>query len=258
MIINQLDISSLTWRVFLRHLAVYKKNWKVSASFNFIEPLLYLSALGIGLGAYVAPIEGLPYINYLAPGLIASSAMFATCYECTYGTFIRIEFQKTYHAIISTPASIDDVIVGDMFYGAFKSVLYGTIILIVLFILGLVTSPWALLVPVAMFFSGLLFAELSMCWTGLVPNIDSFNYFFSLIITPLFLFSGVFFPLSGMPVIIQKLAWFSPLFHIVNLTRGLVLGKIEEQLLVDLTWVVVFIFIFSLFSVSLVRKLVIK
>ena len=100
----------LTWRVFLRNLTVYRKTWLVSLSFNFVEPLLYLSALGIGLGAYVQPINGVPYLNYLAPGLVASSAVFATSYECTYGSFIRMEFQKTYYAIISTPANVEDVI----------------------------------------------------------------------------------------------------------------------------------------------------
>ncbi|MCL6635757.1 MAG: ABC transporter permease, partial [Peptococcaceae bacterium] len=84
------DLSPLVWRVLKRHLLVFLKTWKINLSFNFFEPLLYLAALGFGLGAYVQPMEGVPYLNYLAPGLIASSAMFATAYECTYGTFIRL------------------------------------------------------------------------------------------------------------------------------------------------------------------------
>jgi lipooligosaccharide transport system permease protein len=252
------DLSPLVWRVFQRNLLVYRKTWKVSLSFNFFEPLLYLGALGFGLGAYVQQMEGVPYLNYLAPGLLASSAMFATTYECTYGSFVRMAYQKTYHAMLATPASIEDVVAGELIYGAFKSVLYGTVILLVVAALGLVASPWALLVPPVLAVSGLLFGALSMIWTGLVPNMDSFNYFFSLIITPLFLFSGVFFPLAGMPTFVQQAAWISPLYHVVNLTRDLVMGNPGVHLIGDLVWLLVAVIVVLPAPVFLVRRLVIK
>jgi lipooligosaccharide transport system permease protein len=252
------DISPLVWKVLQRHLAVYRKTWKVSMSLNFIEPLLYLSALGLGLGAYVQPIEGMPYLGYLAPGLIASSAMFATSYECTYGTFIRMDFQKTFHAIIATPASIDDVIMGEVLFGTFKSLLYGSTILLVVFGLKLVSSPWVLLIPVVLALSGLFFAVLAMTWTGLVPNINSFNYFFSLIITPLFLFSGVFFPLTGMPALMQQVAWFSPLYHVVKLTRGLAAGDAVWLLAGDFIWLLAATVILLPAPLFLLRRLTIK
>lgn len=252
------DLSILVWRVFKRHFTVFRKTWKVNLSFNFFEPLFYLGALGFGLGAYVQPMEGVPYLNYLAPGLIASSAMFATAYECTYGTFIRMEFQKTYHAIIATPAGIDDVVMADMLFGAFKAVLYGAVILLVVSVLGLVTSPWALLIPPVLGLSGLLFAAIAMTWTGLVPNIDSFNYFFSLIITPLFLFSGVFFPLTGMPPAVQKIAWISPLYHLVNLTRSLAIGNTSILLVGDVIWLLVATLLIMPVPIFLLRRLVIK
>jgi lipooligosaccharide transport system permease protein len=252
------DLSPLVWRVFQRNLLVYRKTWKVSLSFNFFEPLLYLGALGFGLGAYVQQMEGVPYLNYLAPGLLASSAMFATTYECTYGSFVRMAYQKTYHAMLATPASIEDVVAGELIYGAFKSVLYGTVILLVVAALGLVASPWALLVPPVLAVSGLLFGALSMIWTGLVPNMDSFNYFFSLIITPLFLFSGVFFPLAGMPAFVQQAAWISPLYHVVNLTRDLVMGNPGVHLIGDLVWLLVAVIVVLPAPVFLVRRLVIK
>ncbi|NPV73783.1 MAG: ABC transporter permease [Pelotomaculum sp.] len=251
-------LSKLVWQVFKRNFMVYRKTWRVSISFNFFEPLFYLGALGFGLGAYVQPMEGIPYLNYLAPGLIASSAMFATSYECTYGIFIRLEFQKIYQAIIATPAGIEDVVAGDMLFGAFKAVLYGTVILLVVASVGLVSSPWALLVPPLMAISGLLFAAISMTWTGLVPNIDSFNYFFSLIMTPLFLFSGVFFPLTGMPGYVQKMAWISPLYHVVNLTRGLVTGNLSPALLGDFLWILISTVLLIPVPVILLRRLVIK
>jgi lipooligosaccharide transport system permease protein len=227
-------------------------------SFNFAEPLLYLTAMGVGLGAYVQPMEGLPYLNYLAPGLIASSAMFATMYECTYGTFIRMEYQKTFQAMLATPLSIDDVIMGEILYGAFKSALYGTVILLVIWLLGLVASPWALLVPFILIAAGFVFALMSLLWTGLVPNIDNFNYYFSLVMTPLFLFSGVFFPLSGLPEMVREIVMYSPLYYVVHLTRSLVLGQVQWSLLLDFVKLLAGIAILFPFSLFLMRRLVIK
>ena len=252
------DLSPLAWTVFRRHLVVFGRSWKVNLSFNFFEPLLYLVAMGVGLGYYVLPMEGLPYLNYLAPGLVASSAMFATAYECTYGTFVRMEFQKTFQAMVATPVSIDDVIAGELLYGTFKSVVYGSVIIVVIALLGLVESPLVFLVPPVMALGGLLFGSLSLIWTGLVPHIDSFNYFFSLFITPLFLFSGVFFPVSGLPSFMKTVAWFSPLYHLVNLTRGLVLGEAGPQLAGDFLWLLVVSALLLPFPFALVRRLVIR
>ena len=254
----QIDVSPLVWRVFKRHLIVFSRNWKVNITFNFIEPFLYLIALGIGLGAYVQPIEGLPYLKYLAPGLVVSSAMFAASYECTYGTFVRMEFQKTFQAMVTTPISIDDVIAGEIIYGAFKSTLYGIIFLLVTLVLGLVASPWVFLMPFLLALAGLFFAIISIIWTGLVPRIESFNYFFTLIMTPVFLFSGIFFPLSGLPQFIQKIAWFNPLFHVTNLSRGLILGPLGQGLWLDLLWLLVFTILLFPLPIYLMRRLVIK
>ncbi|MDI6711582.1 MAG: ABC transporter permease [Bacillota bacterium] len=247
-----------TWAVFRRHLVVFRRNWKVNLTFNFIEPLLYLTALGMGLGAYVQRIEGMSYLQFLAPGLIASSAMFATTYENTYGTFIRMEYQKTFQAMVATPVGMDDVTVGEILYGTFKSVLYGTVILLVIFLLGLVQSPWALLVPPVLAAAGLLFGILAMVWVGLVPNIDNFNYFWSLVITPLFLFSGVFFPLTDLPPAVQALAWASPLYHVVNLTRGLVLGQVGPHLAGDFAWLLLVAVVLTPLPLYLMRRLVVR
>ncbi|MBU4532305.1 MAG: ABC transporter permease [Eubacteriales bacterium] len=254
----RMDISARVFKVFRRHLTVYRRSWKVSLSFNFFEPLLYLAALGYGLGVYVQAIEGLTYIQFIAPALIASSAMFSSAYECTYGTYIRMEFQKTFQAMVATPVSMDEVSLGEILWGSYKSFLYGSVILFVILVLGLVASPWALLVPVVLLVSGLLFAAMSMIWIGLIPNIDSFNYYFSLVITPLFLFSGVFFPLSGLPAIVQSLAWASPLFHVVNLTRGLVLGDVGVHLVWDFLWLVVVAAVLIPIAIHLMRRLVIR
>ncbi|MBE0467176.1 MAG: ABC transporter permease [Candidatus Desulforudis sp.] len=254
----RMDLSPLSVRVFQRHLTVFARTWKTSVALNFFEPLLYLLALGVGLGVYVRPMEGLPYLNYLAPGLVAASAMFATTYECTYGTFVRFKYQKTFQAMVATPLSMDDVVLGEVLWGVFKSMLYGTIILFVIFVLGLVPSAWALLIPLVMVLGGFQFALLSMLWTGLVPNIDSFHYFFSLIITPLFLFSGVFFPLADLHPAVQTLAWCSPLYHIVVLTRALATGDIAPFLLYNVLWLIAVSALLFPFAAHLMRRLVIR
>lgn len=252
------DISPLVWQVFRRNLTVYRRTWMISMSFNFIEPLLYLAAMGVGLGSYVRPMEGMPYLDFLAPGLTVSSAMFAAAYECTYGSFVRMEFQKIYDAIIATPASAGDVVMGDLLWGAFKSLLYGTVILFVIFALGLVQSPWALLVPPVLLLAGLTFAAMSMAWVGLVPNIDSFNYYFSLVVTPLFLLSGVFFPVGDLAPSIRAVAWISPLYHAVQVTRGLVTGDVGSHLLASVIWLVVAALVTVPLALYLMKRILVK
>lgn len=215
----------LVFKVFRRNLKVFLKTWKANLMFNFLEPVLYLWAMGFGLGVYVEKIQGLSYLNFLAPGLIASSAMFSTAYEMTYDSFTRMSFQKTFHAMVATPVSMDDVVMGEIIYGTFKGVLYGMVFLLVNLLFGLVKSPLALLVPVPLILMALTFSILSLIWTSLAPNYDSFGYFFTIIISPMFLFSGIFFPVENLPAAVKFLPRLTPLYHAVVAIRGLVLGN---------------------------------
>jgi len=214
--------------------------------------------MGWGLGSFVGEINGLSYIQFIAPGMIASSAMWSSSSECTYDSYVRLHYQKTYHAIVATPVQIDEVVVGDMLTGVFKSVLYGSVILLVITLLGLVPSLWALAVPLVLVLCGFVFAELGMVWTGLVPGIDSFSYFFTILITPMFLFSGVFFPLEALPETVRILAWFLPLYHIVILLRSLVLGVVTPALLLHAAWLIVFIVALFPLPLYLMRRRMVK
>ena len=245
-------------RVFNRNMAVFKKTWKTNIAFNFIEPLLYLGAMGMGLGSFVGAINGVSYMQFIAPGMIASSAMWAAASECTYDSYVRMNHEKIYHAIVVTPINIMEVVTGELLTGTMKSVLYGTVILFVITALGLVASPFALLVPLVCFFCGIIFSELGMIWTGIVAKIDSFSYFFTLIVTPMFLFSGVFFPLSALPSFVQTVAWFLPLYHIVVLLRSLVLGQITLILLGHALWLLVFAVLLFPIPLLLMKKRLIK
>lgn len=212
------------FRVWQRHWLVYTKLYKTSFALNFAEPAFYLVAMGFGLGAFVQDINGQSYIKYIAPGIVASSSVFAAVYECTYGTYIRMTFQKTFDAILATPVNLDDLVMGELIWGATKSVIFGASITIVITLFGLVDSPLILLTIPFIFLGGLIFAELSVIFCAIVPGIDSFSYFYTLFMTPLFLFSGIFFPLDTMPRIVSDLASLTPLYHLVNVCRAFAAG----------------------------------
>jgi lipooligosaccharide transport system permease protein len=245
------------FRVWQRNFTVYTKLYKSSLALNFVEPVLYLAALGLGLGAFVKEINGLPYINFIAPGIIASSAMFAAAYECTYGTYVRMFYQKTFDAILATPVNVDDLIAGELIWGATKSMLYGTIIIAVISAFGLVKSAMVLAVIPVLFFSGLIFAEISMIFVAIVPGIDSFNYFYTLFMTPMFLFSGIFFPIDTLPPLVSKIAFFTPLYHLVNVCRSAALGLLQSNLW-DIAWLVIVAIILAPYPFRLMRKRLIQ
>lgn len=245
------------FRVWQRNFTVYTKLYKSSLALNFVEPALYLVALGLGLGAFVKEINGVPYINFIAPGIIASSSMFAAVYECTYGTYVRMTFQKTFDAILATPVNLYDLVAGELMWGATKSVIYGTIIMIVISLFGLVDSGFIILIIPVLFISGLIFAEVSVIAAATVPGIDTFNYFYTLLLTPMFLFSGIFFPLDNLPPLVMKIAFFTPLYHLVNVCRSFSGGKIPGGL-PDVAWLFVAAAILAPYPFRLMKRRIVK
>ena len=245
-------------RVWQRNRDVFFKLWHSEAPGFLAEPIIILLAMGLGLGAYVGMVEGQKYIEFIAPGIIASYAMFSASFECTYGSFVRMEYQKTYDAIIATPLNVEDVVAGEIFWGATRSLMTGTVILVIAAAFQLVPSPWAALIPILSFLQGIMFASIAILFTSIVPAIYSFNYYFTLFITPMFFFSGVFFPLSSFPEIVQTLSWVAPLTPAVRLTRALVNGEFHLNLLWALALIIVLAVLF--FSISLVtmrRRLIV-
>jgi len=237
-------------RVWQRNRDVFFRLWHSEAPGFVAEPIIILLAMGLGLGAYVGLVDGQEYIEFIAPGIIASYAMFSASFECTYGTFVRMEYQKTYDAIIATPLSVEDVTAGEIFWGATRSLMTGTIILAIAAAFQLVHSPWALFIPPLSFLEGVLFASIAVLFTSIVPAIYSFNYYFTLFITPMFFFSGVFFPLSSFPEIVRTLSWIVPLTPVVHLTRALINGEFQLDLLWALALIIFLTVLF--FSISLV------
>jgi len=209
-------------RVWQRNRDVFFKLWHTEVPGFFAEPILILLAMGVGLGTYV--VLGGSYLEFIAPGILAAYAMFSSASECTYGSFVRMKYQRTFEAIITTPVNMEDVVAGEIFWGATRSLLTTLAILIVIAAFGLVHSPWALLtIPISML-AGLMFSSIALVVTSVAPTIYTFNYFFTLFITPMFFFSGVFFPLDAFSPTVQKLCWISPLTPVANLSRALVSG----------------------------------
>ncbi len=256
------------WKVWRRNFDVFLKTWRVNFLPSLLEPILYLAAFGFGLGVLVTgAVEGGSYIQFIGSGLVAIAVMYGAFFECTYASFVRMYFQKTFDAIIATPVSVEEVIAGELLWGATRATINASIVLVVVAAFGLVSSLWALLVPVLAFLGGLLFAALAMCFTAIAPDIDFFNFPTFLFITPMFLLSGTFFPLSLVPVPLQTIAFGAlPLTHIVSLTRKLVSGRTETLmglspdliLGLNVLWIVVVTLVFFVLAIILMKKRLIK
>ena len=207
-----------------RNARVFSKLWKGSLAPQFIDPLFYLMAMGYGLGTYIASINGVPYKDFIAPGLVASAAMWSASFECTYNVYIRMREYHLYDAVLSTPVEVQDLVAGDLIWSSVRAVIYSTVFLLVVTAFGLIDSWWALTIPLAIVIGGLCFSTLAYTFTALIPRIDLYSYYFTLGITPMFLFSGIFFPFNKLPGWVEVAAWFTPLYHLVEVTRGLATG----------------------------------
>ncbi len=183
--------------------------------------------------------------------------MFASVYECTYGTYVRMTFQKTFDAILATPLTINDLVAGELLWGATKSIVFGTVIILVISLFGLVASPLILGVIPMLFISGLIFSEISLIFVARVPGIDSFNYFYTLFMTPMFLFSGIFFPIDSLPPLVAKIAFLTPLYHLVNICRAFALGEFTV-VAADIVWLFAVAALLAVYPFRFMRKRIIK
>mgnify|MGYP001202574052 CR=1 FL=1 len=248
----------LSWSclsVWRRNWDVFFKTYQVNFLPPFIEPILYLLAIGFGLGIFVGEIEGIPYVQFIAPALLAISMMNAAFFECTYSSYVRMYYQKTFDAMIATPLSLDDVITGELLWGATRSFIYSTVMLAVLIVFGVVDLPASLLIIPFSFLAGLLFACIAMCFTAITPGIDALNYPSFLFITPMFLFSGTFFPLTVLPETVQVLAVaILPLTQLVIITRSLTLSTLSPLFFYSLIWIIVVTAVFFVVAIRLMRR----
>ena len=242
------------FRVWQRNRDIFFRLWHSEGPASIGEPIILLLAFGMGMGAFIGPVEGQQYISFLAPGVIAAYAMFSATFECTYASYIRMEHQHTYDAILATPLNAEDITAGEIFWGATRALMTGFIVLVIAAAFRLVPSPWAVLVPLVALLEGDMFASISLFLTSIIPSIYSFNYFFTLFISPMFFLAGVFFPLSSFPEILEKLGRFVPLTPAVHLNRALFQGDFGPDNLLALGIMVFYTVVFFALTLVTMRR----
>jgi lipooligosaccharide transport system permease protein len=216
--------------VWRRNVLVWRKLALPSMLGNLGEPLIYMLGLGYGLGSLLPDFTGMPYIVFIASGMACSSTMNSATFETLYSSFSRMHVQKTWDAILNAPMSLDDVVLGELAWAVTKAFLSGTAILVVSAALGLVDSPLALAILLALPLIGLTFGALGLVVTAVSPSYDFFMYYFTLFITPMTILCGVFFPIEQLPGFLQAAAQALPLTHAVQLVRPLFLGELPQQI----------------------------
>jgi len=223
--------------VWRRNATIYRRTWMWNILPNFFEPVFYLLSIGIGVGAYITEMGGTSYMEFLAPGLVCVAAMNGASFEVTYNVFVRLEYQKAYDAMLTTPVEPDDVLAGEVLWAVTRACIYGGCFFIVIAAVGLAPLPSALLVLPVIPLAGLLFAAIGIAFSLRISNIDLFSFYFTLFLTPLFLFSDVFFPLQDR--LSEGWLWVAeilPLLHPVRLARAAFQGEASLILLWDLAY----------------------
>jgi lipooligosaccharide transport system permease protein len=256
------DLSRRFVRVWQRNFVVYRKTWKIGFIPPLLEPFFYLAAFGVGLGVMVGRVnyagENIPYTTFIAPALIAVNIMQSSFFETTFASFVRMFYQKTFDGMLATPLSVDEVITGELLWGATKSTIGTFLMMLVISAFGLLHYPGALLLLPIAFLGGLAFACAGMICTSIVPTIEVFNLPIFLFITPMFLFGGTFFPLANLPAWAQVVAYTLPLTHLVELCRGVALGGFRTELIYSLLYLSLWIAVFFPLAIVLMRRRLIK
>jgi len=258
--------ASLSWRllrVWRRDWLVTRRSWLIGFLTPLLEPVLYIASLGFGFRLLIPEIQyegqSLTYVVFMAPAIIATNIMYTAFMENSFSSFVRMYYQKTYDAIMATPLSVDEIIAGEIVWGATKSLMTATIMTAVLSVCGLVHYPTGLgIIPLA-FLGGLLFGCIGMIFTGVVQSIEMFNLPIFLFITPMYLFSGTFFPLENLPDWARLIAWILPLTHLVTLARNLCLGTITLfQILIHGAYLIITIALLFPVALKVMRRRLIK
>jgi lipooligosaccharide transport system permease protein len=250
---------SLRWiAVWQRNLLVWKKLALASVLGNIADPLLYMVALGYGIGAFVPEVGGMKYIAFIGTGMVCQSAMFTSSFEAMYSAFSRMHVQRTWEAIINAPLSLDDVMLAEWIWTASKAVVSTTAILAVIVALGFGHSWLALWIVPLGFAVGLTFGAFGLVMNALAPSYDFFTYFFTLVLTPMLLLSGVFFPVDQMPAALQGVAAFLPLKHAIDVARPLVAGVVPGSIALHVGVLLAYAFAAYYVALVLTRRRLLK
>ena len=236
--------------IWQRHFLVWQKVAVTSILGHLADPLIYMLGLGYGLGSLLPEMGGTSYLLFLSAGTLCYSTMNSATFEALYSGFSRMHHQRTWEAILNTPVTLDDIVLSEILWAATKSLMSGLAVLLVIWILGM-SHTWLSLwtIPLALLL-GLCFAALGLIMTALAPSYDFFMYYFTLVITPMMMLSGVFFPVAQLPALLQNVSAILPLTHAIDLVRPLLNGAIPENIALHIA--VILAYTLSGFYLSLV------
>jgi lipooligosaccharide transport system permease protein len=236
-------------RLVERNIMVYRHQWIIIFSGVF-EPIFYLIGIGLGLGGFIPPLtlpdgREVSYLTYVAPALVATAAMNGAVFETIFNIFFKLNYAKTYEGVLATPMGIAEIAIGEMMWALMRAALYAVAMFVIMLVLGLILSPWGLLIVPAALLVAAAFAAAGLAGTSYLRTVNDFDIPMGLIVMPMFLFSGTFFPIDIYPEPIQWLMQINPLYHSISLMRGLSTGIIGWQQVWD------FAFLAALFALCM-------
>lgn len=240
--------------VFWRDLLAWRKYCRSSLLLNFGEPVMNLVALGFGLGAYVSRIGDHSFLEFIGPGLLAVTVMNSVVFDIGFDGFDRLRTTGVYDAMATSPLSVGEIVGGELLWEAARSLLYGMVFLSVLGAFGLVRSAWVIAVPLVLAMNGFIFGAATLAVVSVARVHEHLFFYFTLVITPMFMFSGVFFPVAHMPAALQWVVKALPLYHLVELSRAFTLGTVGASSLLHLVWLAVIAALVLSLPVPLLRR----
>ncbi len=250
------SLANRLYSVWYRHMRVYTKNLISNGFPTFVEPLLFLAGIGLGLGKYMGSqtMDGLLFIQFLGTGLLVTASMYTAAFECTYGTFIRLEFEKVYDSMLAAPITASNLILGEVLWVATKGLFFSLSVLCVLGAFQIVPFIQSLPVLFVGFLTGAMFGVLSLLVTSFVKTINHFNFYLTGVLSPMFFFSGVVFPISSLPKALQWVAEIVPLTHVVRLVRGICSWQFQPLMAWDLFYSIAFCVIVGWLAVNRLKR----
>lgn len=240
--------------VWQRHFEVYLRLWKMELAAPLIEPVFMVLAFGWGVGALVASnAGGMPYLSFVGAGVLAFAAISRALFESAYGAYFRMVYQSTFDAILATPVEVESLAFAEIIWATTKAAIDSFIILLVLWVFGAATSPFALLAPLPLVLGGLLMSALTICVTARVHDIDSFNLYLSLYFSVIFL-CGIWFPVEVMPAWLRWLAWAIPLTSAVDLARSFLVGSFKWRNITEAAYLLAASVLFAEWAMRSLRR----
>ena len=252
------ELSARFVPVWRRNMLVWRKLAFASVLGNIADPLLYMVALGYGLGALVGEVGGMPYVVFIGTGMVCQSAMFTASFEAMYSACSRMHVQRTWEGIINAPIALDDVVLAEWAWCATKALMSTAAILLVIVSLGFGRTWLALWILPLGFLVGLVFGAFGLVMNALARNYDFFTFFFTLVITPMLLLSGVYFPVDRMPDWLAAVSGVLPLKHAIDVARPLMLGRAPDGVLLHVAVLAAYACAAYYLAVVLTRRRLLK